>query len=102
MTAILILDKISKDNDGFPVSESTRIEVYAEEKSITRAEFYESMRAGVSVKTVLEVRQEDFEEAKQIVDGKKEYARKIEYDGEEYEIKRTYRTGKSKIELICG
>ena len=51
---------------------------------------------------VFEIRQEDWEETRHLVDGKPEYARRVAHDGHEYDIKRTYKTGKAKIEVICG
>ena len=49
-----------------------------------------------------EIRQEDWEQTRHTVNGKTEYARKVEHDGRVYEIKRTYKTGKAKMEVICG
>lgn len=106
MTAIdtikLIWEEIGKDADGFEQNTERLTEAYCREKSVTRMEAYESMRAGVSVQAVFEIRQEDWEETRHIVDGKPEYARKAEHDGRRYDIARTYKTGKSKIEVICG
>lgn len=98
----LIWEEIGKDDDGFSENEEHAINAYCKEKSVTRTEAYESMRAGVSVQAVFEIRQEDWEETRHIVDGRTEYARKVEYDGRKYDILRTYKTGKSKIEVICG
>lgn len=101
-TLKLIWSEVTKDDDGFPVNKETAVEVYGREKSATRSEVYKAMRAGVTVQTVFEIRQEDWEETKHTVDGKTEYARLAEYDGRKYDIIRTYRTGKSKIEVSCG
>lgn len=102
MEAELVWITRTKDKDGFPVEMEHSAEVYAAEKSIVRAEFYDAMRSGVEVKAVLEVRQEDYELSAHVTDGKKAYAGKVRYDGQTYDIKRTYKTGKSKIELVCG
>lgn len=101
-TIKLIWEEPEKDGDGFEQNRDHATEAYYKEKSITRAEAYESMRAGVSVQAIFEIRQEDWEETRHIVDGKPEYARKVEHDGRRYDIKRTYKIGKSKIEVICG
>lgn len=101
-TLKLIWEEVGKDGDGFEERTEHTIKVYCQEKSVTRMEAYESMRAGVSVQAVFEVRQEDWEETRHLVDGKPEYARRVEHDGHEYDIKRTYKTGKAKIEVICG
>lgn len=98
----LIWEEITKDIDGFPINKPKKIKADAEEKSVKRAEVYEAMRAGVSAQTVLEIRQEDWEETMHIVNGKKEYARKVQFDGCEYDIIRSWKVNKSKIELTCG
>lgn len=103
MEVKLIWEEVGKDGDGFPKKEAHSIDVcLLREKSVVRTEVYDSMRAGVSVKTVLEIRQEDWEETKHLVDNKPEYARKASLNGCEYDIVRTYKVGKSKIELVCG
>lgn len=98
----LIWEEITKDTDGFPVRIPKVVEAYAEEKSVRRSEAYEAKRSGVSVSTVLELRIEDWEETMHIVNGKKEYARKVRFDGCEYDIIRAYKVDKAKIELTCG
>lgn len=99
----LIWEEQGKDEDGFSKTVEHSIGTYVlTEKSITRAEAYDSMRAGVSVKITLEIRQEDWEKTRHLVDGKPEYARKAYYDGIKYDIVRTYKVGKSKIEIVCG
>ena len=101
-TLELVWETITKDKDGFPISKSQKYEAYCREKSVKRQEAYESMRAGVKVEAVFEIRQEDCEQTRHTVNGKTEYARKVEHDGRVYEIKRTYKTGKAKMEVICG
>lgn len=100
--AVLLVTKNTKDEDGFPVASVEEIPIFVREKSVMRAEFYEALRAGVQVKTVLETRAEDWEQSKRLVSGKKEYASQIRYDGEVYNIARTYRKGKSTVEIICS
>lgn len=102
MEATLIWSSRTKDKDGFPVEEEHSKDIYVEEKSATRMEFYNAMRAGIEVKLVLETRQEDFELSVHEEDEFKAYARKVQYDGNMYDIVRTYKTGKAKIQMICG
>ena len=102
MEAALIWSSKGKDKDGFPAEEEHSVDIYVEEKSVARMEFYESMRSGVDVKTVLEARQEDFELSAHEEGGQKSYAGKALYEGQTYNIIRTYKTGKAKIEMICG
>lgn len=101
MSAVLIWSETGKDKDGFPVETMHEIPVYAEEKSVTRDEFYKSMQAGVSVKIILEVRIEDFELSRHIENERTAYARKLRYNDEIYDIIRTYKPGKSKMEIVC-
>lgn len=103
MEAKLIWNSISKDTDGFPVTKENEKEVFAEEKEITRSEFYESMRSDIKVKKVIEIRIEDFELSKHVDEGGKTlYASEVKYDDETFKIIRTYKKGKAKIELTCG
>lgn len=100
--AKLLIVTNEKDADGFPTESKKKIPVFVREKSVTRTEFYEALRSGISVKTVLETRQEDWELSAHMVAGKKEYATQIEYDGSVYDIVRTYKNDKSMIEIICS
>lgn len=100
--AKLLIISNSKDEDGFPVEKKEEIPIYVNEKSATRSEFYEALRSDIRIKTVLETRQEDWELSSHMVDGKKEYASKIEYDGSVYDIVRTFKSDKSMIEIVCS
>lgn len=91
-----------KDEDGFAIDEKKEIPIFVREKSATRTEFYEALRSGVSIKTVLETRLEDWEQSAHMVGEKKEYATKIEYDGSIYDIVRTFKNDKSTIEIVCS
>ncbi len=102
MTIKLVWEEIKKDEDGFPVTREHEIDAYAKERSITRAETYESMRAGVRVRIILEIRPEDWERTRHIVNKKVEYARKVKVDGCEYDIIRAYKKGKASVELTCS
>lgn len=99
--AKLLIITNGKDADGFPIEEKREIPIYVREKSATRTEFYEALRSGISIKTVLETRLEDWELSAHMIAGKKEYATQIEYDGSVYDIVRTYKNDKSMIEIIC-
>lgn len=100
--ALLIWDELSKDEDGFPVKKPKQLEVYVKEKSVRRSEKYEAMRSGISVDLVLELRIEDWERTAHVVNGKKQYAGKVQYDGCQYDIIRSWKNGKAMIELSCG
>ena len=90
----LIAVNTEKDEDGFPVEKKCEVEAYAKEKSVTRTELYESMRAGVTAKMVYEIRQEDWNRAKELSDDK--YVRKIEdEDGVEHDLVKNLQSWKS-------
>ena len=92
-----------KDEDGFSIEEECEVLVFAEERSIVRSEFYEALRSGVSVKKILRLRREDFEQSRHTdQNGHTQYATKIEYEGETYGIIKHYAKGKADIELTCG
>lgn len=100
--AKLIIVENDKDEDGFPVETTKEIPVYVSKKSAVRSEHYEALRNGILVKMVLELRIEDFELSAHRVEGKKEYASRVEYDGGIYDIVRSYETDKATIELVCS
>lgn len=99
----LIWEEIAKDEDGFTISSpQKRVVPILKEKSVTRAECYEAMRAGVNVKTIFEIRQEDWEDTRHVKDGKPEYARKVSFDGLTYDVIRAYKAGKATVEIVCA
>lgn len=100
--AKLLVVTNAKDEDGFQIEKKREIPIFVREKSATRAEFYEALRSGVSIKTVLETRLEDWEQSAHMVAGKKEYATQIEHDGSVYDIVRTFRNDKAMIEIMCS
>ena len=69
--AVLLVVAIKKDADGFPTETEKEIPVYVREKSVTRSEFYAALREGIAVKTVFEIRIEDFEQSAHMVGEKK-------------------------------
>lgn len=100
--ANLLVIKNEKDEDGFAVEKEEKIPIYVMEKSAARTEFYEALRSGITVKMILETRQEDWELSAHMVGGKKQYATQIEYDGAVYDIVRAYKTDRSMIEITCS
>lgn len=103
MNAKLIWSELKKNENGFPIKKNNEVDVFVEEKEVVRAEFYEAMRSGITVKKVFKVRTEDFELSKHVDDaGNTAYATEIEHEGETYKIVRAYERGKAKIELTCG
>ena len=58
---------------------------------VSRAEFYESAKAGVKLSMTVEIWQEDYNGEPQIC-----------YEGKLYNIVRTYPTGRGTLELSCA
>lgn len=99
--AVLIFTTKVPDDDGFDTESSTKIEVFVNKKSVTRAEFYTAMQSGIKPENVFEMRIEDWELSRHIDGEKVLYADKVEYDGGTYNIIRSYEKGESIIELTC-
>jgi len=100
--ATLIYLAKSVDSEGFPTETPTNYEVFVEKKSIKRSEFYASMQAGMKPSIAFNLRIEDFEATKHIVDLQAVYATKITYDGATYDILRDYSVDDAMTELTCG
>ena len=88
-------ETIGKDADGYPTIEYKDVEVYANKKSVVRAEFYPAYAVGIEAKIVFEVRSEDYDGQKDIIYEGKEY-------GKEYEVIRAYQKGEGTVELTCS
>lgn len=82
---------VGKDADGFPTDpvENIRSGIFANKMSAGSGEFYRAAQAGFTVNKVFEVRKIEYEDEKY-----------LDYEGERYEILRTFEKGEN-IELIC-
>ena len=98
----LIWEEEKKDSDGFPSTERRSVPAILTEKSIKRAESYEALRTGIALTAVFTARQEDWENTRHQNNGRPAYAEKVIVDEAEYEIVRTYKTGRSMIEIVCS
>lgn len=100
--ATLIVVTTGQDDDGFPIEEEDKIPVFCTEKSVRHTEFYEALRSGMKPRIIFEVRLEDWELSKHQIDGKTYYAEKVEYDGEIYDVIRSYKRNKGFIQITCS
>lgn len=107
ITLITVLGE-ERDTGGFKIGENKKeVEVFAEEKSVGRTEFYEAMRSSIEAKIIFIMNPDDYllsEEEIRLKDGKTKRlkASKISYEGKEYMIIRTYQnhvTG--MLEVTC-
>lgn len=87
----IILKSVSytTNEEGRPEKKSIEREVWANKKSVTRAEFYASNQVGINITAVFEVNPEDYQSETEITADK------------DYTIVRAYQKGQGKIELIC-
>lgn len=86
-----------QDSDGFPSEVEHAHEVFADKKSVTRAEFYSSLQAGINATAVFDVWQADFDES--AYDGTE--ATRLEHNGKKYKILRTYSKDGEMLEITC-
>ena len=106
ITLITVLSE-KRDSSGFKTGEDTHcVEIFAEEKSVGRAEHYEARRSAMEVSIILSVNPEDFLLSVAEItlrDGKtkKVKASKVEYEGTQYQIIRTYKTKAGMLEMTC-
>ena len=66
-------------------------QVYANKKSVRQSEFYQAAMVGLRPELMFEVRTVEYQGEP-----------KLEYDGKEYRIIRTYEKDSETIELICA
>ena len=96
-----------KDASGFKTSEqSVNTEIFADIKSVNRAEYYEALRNGMSVSIIFEVNPDDFELADKNVEDngkpRKISASRVSYGDKMYRIIRTYKNRSGMLELTCS
>jgi SPP1 family predicted phage head-tail adaptor len=100
-TANLI--SLSTQIDGTAYKEIvSRTEIFVDEKSVARTEFYMAMNAGVKPTYILETRVENYALGEQTIDGEVFQADKIEYAGQIYDIIRSYAVDTTKVQLTIG
>lgn len=87
----LIVVEQKPDKNGFDGEKTLHCtEVFAEEGSISRAEFYAAARAGIKVAKMMLVDKGDFEFATKEIDGAKKKPSIVIHEGETYRIIRTF------------
>lgn len=81
-----------RDRDGYRIpSDGARRTVFAEYRTPSRSEFYNSMQAGVETSAVFVIYNAEYENE-----------REVEHNGKRYRVTRTYRRNASDfIELNC-
>lgn len=80
-----------KDTDGYSTPTNTDTVVWANEKSVTRSEFYAANANKIDAVTAFEVHVEDWNDQAQVIVGTKTYY-----------IVRAYQKGEGIVELTCS
>ncbi len=89
---IKLVGRTNSSNDaGDTIKTPAKRTVFAEEKSVTRKEFYEAAATGFRPEVVLTIWQREY-------NGEE----KIEYNGIGYKIIRSYKPNSEDIELTCS
>lgn len=85
----LIAETIEKDEIGQDITATSKREVFAEKKGITRTEFFNVGQTGIKPAFMFRIRAIDYE-GEEI----------IEYEEKQYKVYRTYSSGEM-MELYC-
>lgn len=75
---------------GFATESATEVEVWADQKSVGRSEFYQASQAGMKADLIFAIHASDYS-------GQTE----IKYEGNTYDVTRTYQKGLDVVELTC-
>lgn len=87
----LVAITTTKDADGYGVVTETKSQAFCSVNvGAVRSEFYEALKVGIKVSVTIEVWEEDFNGATELI-----------HEGKRYKIGRTYPTGHGTLELSC-
>lgn len=90
IVTLLCVQKIP-DGSGYVKEITTQKQVFAEIKSVGRAEYYAAYQVGISVSIIAVLNAGDY-------NGEAE----VEHEGTKYNVIRTYKTSNDYIELTCS
>jgi hypothetical protein len=100
--AKLIYITTKDDGEGFDVNTKVETDVFAKKQSVKYTQKYLAMQVGQNPELQLEIRMEDWELTKHIVNHMSLYATKADIDGAVYDIKDNYSPDGSKVYLTLG
>lgn len=86
----LISKAMTTDDLGYPIAVETEYETFCSVESVSRAEFFNAGKAGMTPEYKITVNAIEY-------DGQAE----VEYDGKRYTIYRTYKTDEDMMELYA-
>lgn len=79
------------DEKGFEVEVYEGTDIFADEGSIRSNEFYEAQRKGIKLSNMFIVKPYEYNNEKYIL-----------FEGEKYNVERTYKKNTEELELICS
>ena len=82
---------VTSDSGGFPSKSVSRVEVYADQKSVRQSEYYAADAQGKRLDMVLSINADDWNGATE-----------VEYNSVVYNIERAYQVGLGRVELTCS
>lgn len=94
----LLVDVITQYNDGTGIKRKVRT-IFAEKKSASREEFYKAYAVGTVPKYIFSFDQLDFKSCDVYSDNKKYHPTHVRFEGEEFEIVRSFEIGMHDIEV---
>lgn len=86
----LIQKTMTTDELGYPIATETTYDTFCKVESVTRSEFFNAGKAGLTPEYVFTVNAVEYE-------GQPE----VEYEGKRYTIYRTYKTDEDMMELYA-
>lgn len=81
----------TRNSNGDIIKVPTWTNIFAEKKSIRQSEFYQAAQTDFKPEIMFEVWLHEY-------NGENE----LKYDGDVYQVLRTYSNNKDKIEIVCG
>jgi hypothetical protein len=90
------------DGEGFDIETEVKTEVFATQKSVKYTQKYLAMQVGQKPEIILEMRAENWELTKHIVNDMPEYATKADINGAVYKILGDYSPDGAKVLLTLG
>jgi hypothetical protein len=94
----LVVQYKTTTQSGVEIAESTAT-ILGKKKSVNRTEFYAAYGVGLRLSHIWEIIPEEFTLADVTVNGKTYHATHIRYNGELYEIVRTYQVNEYALEI---
>jgi len=90
------------DADGFDIEQKIEHELFADPRSVSYIDAYNSMQSAIKPTIAFEMRREDFDACRHTADEKHYYPSEVVWDGARYKLVRWYYKDGSKAVMVCG